>query len=79
MDYLPGCRQEGHAGVRLNGKIHWLGYHANPQETGRIAAAWRAEHMSHAVETIRGWGDEIPGILPMNRRSHQKGALSAKP
>lgn len=36
--------------VRLNGKLHSLGYYADPLDAARVASAWRRAHMSHAVE-----------------------------
>ncbi len=33
------------ARVRLDGKLHYLGYFADEDEAGAVASAWRAKHM----------------------------------
>lgn len=38
--------------VGLNGKTHYVGYYATVEEAGVTAAQWRAQHMSHAVDSI---------------------------
>lgn len=38
------------ATVRLNGRLHHLGYFASEQEAADVAAAWREEHMPFSEE-----------------------------